>query len=151
MQVAQDRIREFEIDDLDELFRLRKSLWDEVTATEHQNEILDILAKPETQQIFVVDRGNGRLAGFLEASIRPLAEDCDTENVGYLEGWFVDEEFRRRGLGRQLVRMAENWARRMGCIEMASDVEVGNETSLLAHRNLGYGETSRLIHLKKEL
>ncbi|MBK9153111.1 MAG: GNAT family N-acetyltransferase [Chloracidobacterium sp.] len=151
MQALQGQIREFEIEDLDELFRLRKSLWDEVTAAEHQNEILDILGKPETQQIFVVDRGNGRLAGFLEASIRPLAEDCESENVGYLEGWYVDEAFRRRGLGRELVRMAEDWARRMGCIEMASDVEVGNDTSLLAHRSLGYGETSRLIHLKKVL
>lgn len=151
MQPATSHIRDFEIGDLDELFRLRKSLWDGVTADEHQNEILDILAKPETQQIFVVDRGNGGLAGFLEASIRPMVEDCESENVGYLEGWYVDEEVRRRGLGRQLVRKAEEWARRMGCVEMASDVELGNDTSLLAHKSLGYDETSRLIHLKKDL
>lgn len=151
MLAATDQIREFEINDLDELFRLRKSLWDEVTPAEHQNEILDILSKPETQRVFVADVGDGKLAGFLEASIRPFVEDCETENVGYLEGWFVDEKFRRRGLGRQLVRKAEAWARRMGCAEMASDVEVGNDTSLSAHKNFGYDETSRLIHLKKPL
>ena len=145
------RIREFEIADLDELFRLRKLLWDQATAEEHQNEIVGILADPETQQVFVADPGNGMLCGFLEVSIRSFVEDCDTENVGYLEGWYVDRPYRRKGIGRMLVSFAEQWARAKGCREMASDVELGNDTSLSAHKNLGYGETSRLIHLKKML
>jgi aminoglycoside 6'-N-acetyltransferase I len=95
--------------------------------------------------------GNGRLAGFLEASIRPHAEDCETENVGYLEGWFVDSPYRRLGIGRRMVEAAEQWARTKGCREMASDAEVNNAASQHAHANLGYTETSRLVHLRKEL
>jgi hypothetical protein len=34
---------------------------------------------------------------------------------------------------------------------MASDAEIGNDLSLAAHLNLGYNETSRLVHLRKEL
>ena len=145
------RIRKFEITDLDELFRLRKLLWDQVPVAEHQEEILDVLARPESQQVFVAEAQDGKLAGFLEVSIRPFVEDCETDNVGYLEGWFVDAAHRRRGIGRSLVRSAENWARSQGCREMASDVELGNDTSLSAHKNLGYDETSRLVHLKKRL
>jgi hypothetical protein len=34
---------------------------------------------------------------------------------------------------------------------MASDAELGNDSSLAIHLNLGYKETSRLVHLRKEL
>jgi len=145
------RIRELEPSDLEELFRLRSLLWDQVPAGDHQNEVLDILRHSDTEQIFVAEGENGNLAGFLEVSIRPFVEDCETENVGYLEGWFVDEAHRRQGIGRDLVRSAEIWARSKGCTEMASDVEFGNSISLSAHKELGYGETSRLVHLKKNL
>ncbi|HTH38014.1 MAG TPA: GNAT family N-acetyltransferase [Pyrinomonadaceae bacterium] len=145
------RIRELEPGDLEELFRLRSLLWDQVPAGDHQNEVLDILRHSDTEQIFVAEGENGNLAGFLEVSIRPFVEDCETENVGYLEGWFVDEAHRRQGIGRDLVRSAEIWARSKGCTEMASDVEFGNSISLSAHKELGYGETSRLVHLKKSL
>jgi aminoglycoside 6'-N-acetyltransferase I len=50
-----------------------------------------------------------------------------------------------------LVFAAEDWAKRRGCTEMASDAELGNEMSLAAHTQLGYQETSRLVHLRKEL
>jgi aminoglycoside 6'-N-acetyltransferase I len=74
-----------------------------------------------------------------------------TDNVGYLEGWFVEPGSRRKGIGAELVRHAEAWARHRGCTEMASDAEIGNDTSLEAHIRLGYAETSRLVHLRKEL
>jgi uncharacterized protein (TIGR02246 family) len=41
------------------------------------------------------------ILGFAEVSIRPYAEGCSTDRVGYLEGWFVRPEARRRGVGRQ--------------------------------------------------
>ncbi len=145
------RIRELEPSDLQELFRLRGLLWDQVPAGDHRTEVLDILSHSDTEQIFVAESDNGNLAGFLEVSIRPFVEDCETENVGYLEGWFVDEKHRRQGIGRDLVRTAEIWAKAKGCTEMASDVEFGNSISLSAHKELGYGETSRLVHLKKNL
>ena len=145
------RIRALEARDLEELFRLRSLLWDQVPAGEHESEVLDILRHSDTEQIFVAEAENGNLAGFLEVSIRPFVEDCETENVGYLEGWFVDEQHRRQGIGRELVRTAERWALGKGCTEMASDVEFGNDVSLTAHKNLGYGESSRLVHLRKDL
>jgi len=137
--------------DLSEWFRLRQKLWDATSPDDHQEEMLDILDHPETQLVLVADAGNGMLAGFLEASIRPFVEDCESDNVGYLEGWFVDPDHRRRGIGRALVESAESWARSRGATEMASDAEIGNDPSLSAHTKLGYEETSRLVHLRKEL
>ena len=137
--------------DLNEWFRLRKLLWDENDDGDHRSEMMDVLSHPESQFVLVADAGDGRLIGFLEASIRPFVEDCHTDHVGYLEGWFVEPEHRRAGVGRELVRNAENWATQKGCTEMASDAEVGNEGSLDAHTRLGYEITSKLVHLKKDL
>lgn len=53
------RIGKFEITDLDELFMLRKLLWDQVPVAEHQEEILDVLAGPESQQVFVAEAQDG--------------------------------------------------------------------------------------------
>ena len=137
--------------DLDEWFRLRKLLWDATSDDDHKSEMLDILDHYESQLVLFADAGGGHLIGFLEASIRPYVEDCSTDHVGYLEGWFIEPEFRKHGIGRELVRQAEAWAREKGCTEMASDAEIGNDRSLTAHLNLGYQETSRLVHLRKEL
>jgi len=144
-------VRPLRESDLSEWLRLRKRLWDHTTDEDHHNEMVEIVGHPESQFVLVAEKEPGRLIGFLEVSIRPFVEDCETDNVGYLEGWYVEPEVRGRGIGRELVRIAENWAREHGCTEMASDAEFGNEVSLKAHLGLGYTETSRLIHLRKDL
>ncbi|MEO7538692.1 MAG: aminoglycoside 6'-N-acetyltransferase [Pyrinomonadaceae bacterium] len=137
--------------DLGEWLRLRQLLWDESDEDEHKAEMVDIIEHPESQFVAVADVGEGRLIAFLEASIRSHVEDCDTDNVGYLEGWYVDEPYRMHGIGSRLVRSAEDWARQKGCTEMGSDAEVDNVVSQQAHQRLGYEETARLVHLRKEL
>ncbi len=145
------RVREVTANDASEWFRLRKLLWDESSDDEHRMEMLDIYEHHETQLVLVAETDGGRMVGFLEASIRPFVEDCHSDHVGYLEGWFLEEKYRKHGIGRKLVKAAEDWARQKGCAEMASDSEIGNDLSLQAHQNLGYHETSRLVHLRKDL
>jgi aminoglycoside 6'-N-acetyltransferase I len=137
--------------DFAQWFRLRKLLWDGSSDSEHREEMIDIIEHTETQLVLVAETAGDRLVGFLEASIRPFVEDCYTDHVGYLEGWFVEPDFRRHGIGRQLVKKAEDWARSKGCEEMASDSEIGNNLSLDAHLKFGYRVTSKLVHLKKDL
>ena len=145
------RVRPIAEDDVSEWLRLRKFLWDELTDAEHKAEMMDIYEHTDSQLVLVAETDNRRLVGFLEASIRPFVEDCETDNVGYLEGWFVEEGYRKKGVGGTLVQAAEDWAREKDCEEMASDAEVGNELCLTAHQKLGYEETSRLVHLRKIL
>lgn len=145
------RVRPIREKDISEWFRLRKLLWEGSSDDEHKAEMRDIYEHTETQFVLVAETEDNKLIGFLEASIRPFVEDCHSDHVGYLEGWYVEPEFRRYGIGRKLVRGAENWARGKGCQEMASDAEIGNDLSFKAHQNLGYEETSRLVHLRKDL
>ncbi len=145
------RVRPIKEKDIAEWFRLRKLLWEGSSDDEHKMEMRDIYEHTETQFVIVAETEEGKLVGFLEASIRPFVEDCHTDHVGYLEGWYVEPKFRRYGIGRKLVRGAESWARSKGCHEMASDAEIGNDLSFKAHQQLGYEETSRLVHLRKDL
>lgn len=145
------KVRPVSEKDFPEWLRLRKLLWDHSTDEENKDEMLDIFEHYDTQLVLVVELDDGKLIGFLEASIRPFVEDCHSDRVGYLEGWYVLPDYRRHGIGRILVKSAENWARAKGCEEMASDSEIGNDLSLQAHLNLGYEETSRLVHLRKDL
>lgn len=101
--------------------------------------------------VFVAERPEGGLCGFVETSIRPFAEDCTTHPVRYIEGWFVDLDMRKRGVGRKLMLAAETWAATQGCTEMASDAHLENTNSHAAHAALGFAETGRLVHIRKRL
>ena len=102
--------------------------------------------------IFVAEAGEGRLAGFLELDLRSHADGCNpAQPVGYIEGWYVAEDYRQRGLGRKLVDRAEDWARGHNCIEMASDAVIENERSQRAHEALGYEVVDRCVHYRKKL
>jgi aminoglycoside 6'-N-acetyltransferase I len=109
------------------------------------------LTDPDRQGAALVAEDQSSLLGFAEVSIRAYAEGCRTDRVGYLEGWFVEPEARRRGIGRQLVAAAEAWARSQGCVEFASDAEEQNELSAAAHRALGFAEVGLIRCFRKDL
>jgi len=102
-------------------------------------------------EVFVVDRGDGTLAGFLEVGTRPYADGCDTSPVAYLEAWYVDPDVRRQRWGQRLVAAAEEWARSHGYREMASDTPLDNVVSQDAHRRAGYEEVDRVMQFRKDL
>jgi aminoglycoside 6'-N-acetyltransferase I len=147
---ARFAIRRVTSSDQPEWFRMRRLLWPEASADDLSQEMASIVTDPRTP-VFVAERFDGGLGGFLEAGTRPYADGCDSSPVGYIEGWFVDEDLRLIGVGRALVEAVEDWARALGLREIASDAFVGNDSSLKAHLALGYQEKERLIHFVKVL
>jgi GNAT superfamily N-acetyltransferase len=129
---------------------MRRLLWPDCPEQDHRAETEAYLRGPDGA-VFVAEREGGGLCGFVEAGLRPAADGCGPGPVGYVEGWYVDADLRRRGVGRQLVRAAEDWARGRGCTEMASDAEIDNAVSRAAHARLGYEEVNRLAHFRKPL
>lgn len=146
------KIREIQGKDLLAWSRLRKQLWQQVTDEENREELDHVLNNRNNFQIFLAENEAGEIVGFLEAGLRrDYVEGCETSPVGYIEGWFVAEDFRRQSVGRLLVEASENWARSLGCQEMASDCLLENEISLAAHLAVGFNEAERIIHFKKNL
>jgi len=93
----------------------------------------------------------GQLVAFIEVGLRDYAEGCETSPVGYILAWYVDPHVRGQKLGRELIHVAEEWAREKGCTEMASDTWLDNHASIQAHLKMGYYEVDRLVHFVKRL
>lgn len=104
---------------------MRKGVWPTCPDETLRAEMAGICADAD-QAVFVAVREGGGLGGFAEVSIHPHALGCETHPVGYLEGWWVDPDLRRTGVGCQLLAAAEEWARAKGWREMASDTDLGN-------------------------
>jgi aminoglycoside 6'-N-acetyltransferase I len=142
-------LRKIQQTDRSEYLRMRQALW---PADYHEVELEHFFKSPKPEWVtFVAERENGGLCGFIEVSERPWAEGCETSPVGYIEGWYVDPDLQRQGVGRLLVDAAEAWAKEQGFIEMGSDALIENETSLKAHTALGYREIERLVCFAKKL
>jgi aminoglycoside 6'-N-acetyltransferase I len=129
---------------------MRRALWGDCPDEQQVREMEEIRGS-DSDEVFVAELPGGGLCGLLEVSLRSRANGCDSTPIGYIEGWYVDEDMRRRGVGRALVQAAESWARSRGCRQMASDAELWNEVSHRAHGALGYEETARLVLFKKDL
>jgi len=113
--------------------------------TDHRAETADWFAGRSTDSVvFVAERDDGALCGFVEAGTRPCAEGCVTSPVAFVEGWWVEPGWRRRGAVRA-------WARDAGLSELASDAALDNPVSLAAHAAVGFSETERIACFRQSL
>ena len=133
--------------------RMRDALWPDFASTWHSDEIQQFFAGKLSSPLAVLmaEDDTGKALGFAELSIRNYAEDCMTDRVAYLEGWYVVPGARRKGVGRALITAAEQWAKGQGCTEFASDAVIDNEISAAAHRALGFTETVQIRCFRKQL
>jgi aminoglycoside 6'-N-acetyltransferase I len=145
------QIRLLQSNDTAEWLRLREALWPEQTPAQNEQEMADIQEHFDQMPVFVAERPDGGLCGLMEVALHEHAPGCSTTKIGYLEGWYVDPEWRRLGIGRQLVQAAEAWALAQGCTEMASDTDSGYPLSPAAHAHLGYQEVGRSLYFRKVL
>lgn len=150
------KIRVAEPKDWTALAVMRALLWPESSYEEHRAELemgpLALCQPDFPMEWLVAEDESGELIGFLEVGLRSHADGCDTRHpVGYVEGWFVREEHRRKGIGKALLRAAEDWARARGSGEMASDALVDNALSQTAHAALGFEITDRCVLFRKKL
>ena len=149
-------VRAAKASDAEALVAMRCLLWPESPDEEHKREIEAELNGEATstlpkETLVSVDE-DGELTGFLEVGLRSHADGCDSRQpVGYVEGWFVVEARRGRGLGAKLMRAAEDWARARGCREMASDALIDNGGSQQAHAALGFEVVDRCVTFRKAL
>lgn len=144
-------IRRVKKTDMPKWLSMRRALWPKCPLKDHKKEINEILDDAGHQPAWVAEDGNGDIIGFLEASVRNYADGAGRANVGYLEGWYVRPVYREKGIGKALVKAAEEWARGRGFSHMGSDTWIGNMGSHRAHLAMGYREVGRDIHYVKKL
>jgi len=98
-------------------------------------------------------RLDGVYVGFLSLALRyDYVEGKEDDNpVGYVEGIYVQEAYRHRGIARALVAFAKEWSSARGCTMLASDCELGNEVSRVFHKHAGFQEAGINVHFKMNI
>ena len=77
-------------------------MWDSHEIEELIGEFRELIASPEAAVFLCV--ADGQPVGFAQVQLRrDYVEGTESSPVGYLEGVFVEEDFRKRGLGKALV------------------------------------------------
>ena len=143
-------IRKAEIRDADTVAALALRLWPDHSIEEMRSEFTELLSDGDCA-VFLSEE-SGTAVGFAQCQLRrDYVEGTETSPVGYLEGVFIDAAHRNRGIAKALLAACEEWARRRGCTEFASDCELDNTDSLRFHLAAGFAEANRIICFTKKL
>ena len=144
------RVRAYRDADWSEWLRMSVALFPENAVEELAKGMKEFRTRSDFE-VFLVERDDGSVAGFVEVGSRSYADGCESSPVGYIEAWWVDPDVRRTGYGRALLAAAEDWARDQGYTEMGSDALLDNLTSHAAHHRAGYEEVGRVVQFRKPL
>lgn len=143
-------VRRAEKNDIPIIADLAVLLWNGSSADGLSNEFTEMLSDDNAK--FFLKYENDIPVGFAQCQLRhDYVEGTETTPVGYLEGIYVKENYRRRGYAKELLTECEKWAKEKGCTEFASDCEIDNDISFQFHKAVGFAETNRIICFAKEI
>lgn len=128
-------VREAEEKDLDAIARMAVVMWNSHSVEDLMNEFADVIEGEEPQVFlkYIQDIP----VGFAQCGLRhDYVEGTDSSLIGYLEGIFVKKEYRKKGYAKELLSACEQWAKKQGCVEFASDCELSNIDSFAFHMSM---------------
>jgi aminoglycoside 6'-N-acetyltransferase I len=143
--------RKAERSDLEDWLGLAGQLWPDRSREELRRILVEVL-ESDKEDAFMVHAADNRAIGFMNVSLRfDYVPGAENSPVAYVEGLYVEEEFRNRGVARRLVERAEEWAREQGCVQLASDALLKNNGSQAFHQKLGFEEVERTVSYIKSV
>lgn len=143
-------IRKASKKDIETVAKLAVLMWDNHSVDDLVREFSEIFSDGEAQ--FFLKYEENIPVGFAQCQLRhDYVEGTETSPVGYLEGIFVKEDYRKKGYARELLAECEKWAKEKGCKELASDCEIDNDTSFQFHKAMNFIEANRIICFTKKI
>lgn len=137
-------------EDVTKIAKLAIQMWEDNTVEDLAKEFTEMTESDESVIFLLVE--DDQPIGFAQCQLRhDYVEGTDSSPVGYLEGIYVAQKYRKKGFAKQLLDRCEAWAKEKGCVEFASDCELNNDISLAFHLKMGFAEANRIICFTKEL
>ncbi len=131
--------------DLNDWQHLALKLWPDYS-NEEMRFILSKILDSSTEDGFLVRDANDKAIAFMNLSLRfDYVPGAVRSPVAYVEGIYVEEEYRNKGMGRCLIHYAEQWALKKNCFELASDALLENIESHNFHEKVGFKEVERVV------
>jgi aminoglycoside 6'-N-acetyltransferase I len=129
---------------------MREDIYPLLDEEYHQEEMEQIFVSDEWFCYFLTDEDN-RTLGLVELSSRNIVDGCLSSPVAYIEGLYLKEEYRGRGLGKEAIRVILDWCREKGFSELATDAELGNVKAQHFYEAVGFQETDRVVEFRMEV
>ena len=145
------KIVEVNQENFNEWLDLALKLWSDESVEEMQISLTNILYSPR-EAGFLVKDDNGKAIGFMNLSLRyDYVPGATQSPVAYVEGIYVEDEYRKQGIGTKLIQFAQQWAIERGCMELASDALLDNTASYDFHTKVGFQEVERVVTFIKQV
>lgn len=122
---------------LGELFTIEKDFSPNISRQIKGLELL--LADPARGTIKVARNKNGEPVAMV--SIQLVISTAQGAPSAWIEDMVVSQEYRRSGVGRQLLEQALDWAKSQGATRAQLLVDTSNDPALAYYRRLGWEET----------
>lgn len=133
---------------ISEWSEMRNNLWPS-SIDKHKDNIFDFLKDPDNFGFIAYE--NGTPVGFIESSVRKYANGSTSSPVVFLEGIWVEKDYRRQSIARKLLNKIEEWAKSNNYTEICSDCDINNQISIASHKSWGFNETERVVYFRKSL
>jgi aminoglycoside 6'-N-acetyltransferase I len=142
---------ELTTDEFEIWFTLALKLWGDYEPEDLKKDLLKVF-HAENQNSFLAKCPEQGTIGFINVSVRnDYVEGADNTPTGYLEGIYVEPEYRNLGVAKQLVTIGAKWLYEMGCRQMGSDTGLENKDSQEFHKKAGFREEAVLVHFLKDI
>lgn len=127
-------IRRASLEDAAEVARLAGELGYPTEPDEMRRRLEGLLANP-SHHVAVIDGDGDRLRGWVHVEHRLSVEDGDFAEI---VGLVIHPSVRRTGMGRRLVRAAEDWASERGVRTITVRSNIARDASHPFYEALGY-------------
>jgi aminoglycoside 6'-N-acetyltransferase I len=114
------------------------------------NEIEKIF-RSEFWHCWFIEREDGERTGLVELSLRNIVDGCLSSPVPYIEGLYIIESDRNKGIGEQVIEIIKNWSRERGYTELATDAELSNSRAQRFYERLGFETVDQVVEYRLEL
>ena len=129
---------------------MTNALWPDAGEAVMEKEFFTLLSSADDKIFFV--QCDDEMSGFIHATLRnDYVEGTNSSPVGYVEGIYVKENYRKKGLARLLIKAAEEWCKEKNITELASDAELNNIISHRFHKAAGFEEATRIVCFVKKI
>ncbi len=126
---------------------MRNELYDSLSNDFHDKEMDKIISSNEWHCQFIQD-DDGRTIGFIEVSERNIVDGCLSSPVAYIEGLYLEQEYRGKGLGKEIIKVLLDWCKEKEFSELAVDTELENIKAQKFYLSAGFEETYRIVEFK---
>lgn len=139
-----------DINDIEKVLTLAVKLYSDSSYNSLQQEFQQILLSDD-KTVFLYNIAE-KTIGFAYCSLRyDYVEGSSSSPVGYLEGIYVDEKYRKKGYAKELLKECEKWSLDNKCNEFASDCQLDNTDSIRFHKKTGFKTAGEIICFIKNL